>query len=275
MATIVDGKSIAADILHSLKIYIDDKGIEPNLLVLTSAPGFATKQFLSIKEKRAKEIGVFLTVNELPLDATVELIIEAIEAAVTHSDGIVLQLPFSERVDVSNILEHLPASHDVDGIGAEAVDRMMKGNALVLPPVVAAIKIVCEKHSISLEGENTVVVGEGRLVGRPAAIWLKQQGAEVLVLNKDSKDIAKHTKEADILILGAGSPGIIKPDMVKDGVIIFDAGTSEDAGKLAGDADPACGEKASLITPVPGGIGPITIVELFRNLLILKYGYGK
>ncbi|MEX0930993.1 MAG: bifunctional 5,10-methylenetetrahydrofolate dehydrogenase/5,10-methenyltetrahydrofolate cyclohydrolase, partial [Candidatus Paceibacterota bacterium] len=109
----------------------------------------------------------------------------------------------------------------------------------------------------------------GRLVGKPVAKWFTEMGANVRVLTKESKDIAQYTKQADIIVCGAGASGFLKPDMIKEGVIILDAGTSEEGGVLRGDADPLCSEKAALMTPVPNGIGPVTIAMLLKNLVLL------
>jgi methylenetetrahydrofolate dehydrogenase (NADP+) / methenyltetrahydrofolate cyclohydrolase len=124
-------------------------------------------------------------------------------------------------------------------------------------------------HETPVFERHVVVVGSGKLVGLPASRWFMEQGSAVSVVTKDTADIAYYTKNADIIVLGAGVPRLLTPDMVKEGVVILDAGTSEDGGVLAGDADPACAEKASLFTPVPGGIGPITVAVLLRNLVEL------
>jgi len=138
-----------------------------------------------------------------------------------------------------------------------------------LPPVVGAIKELSKRQHVVFAGAKVVVVGEGRLVGKPAALWAKKQGAQVKVIHRNTERPEEILKTADIIISGAGDPGIIKPEMIKEGVVIFDAGTSEEGGVLKGDANPACADKATLFTPVPGGIGPITVAVLLRNLVNL------
>ena len=129
------------------------------------------------------------------------------------------------------------------------------------------IKAILESECITVEGKEVVIVGNGSLVGKPAAAWFRLGGAHVDVADNETDNLPDVTKQADIIVCGAGVPGLITPEMIKEGVIILDAGTSEDSGKLRGDADPACADKASLYTPVPGGIGPITVAVLLRNVV--------
>ena len=141
---------------------------------------------------------------------------------------------------------------------------------MIFSPVVGAIDVIAQAHQISFLNKKVVVVGNGLLVGRPAAEYARAKGARVTMITKDATaSLALEIRDADIFILGSGVSGIVTKDMVQEGVIIFDAGTSEDNGKLSGDADPACAEKASLFTPVPGGIGPLTVAVLFHNLVTL------
>jgi len=161
---------------------------------------------------------------------------------------------------LSAILKEL----DIDNINYEGEETD------ILPPVVGAIAEIAQRHDVDFAGKNVVVIGRGRLVGKPATLWAKSQGAVVTVIDKDTEDADSIMREADIIISGAGVPSLITPDKIKDGVIIFDAGTSEEGGELKGDADQACASKCSLFTPVPGGVGPITIAILLRNLVTLS-----
>jgi methylenetetrahydrofolate dehydrogenase (NADP+)/methenyltetrahydrofolate cyclohydrolase len=129
--------------------------------------------------------------------------------------------------------------------------------------------IVLHKHGYQLAGRKVVVVGEGRLVGEPAAVWARNMGGQVTVVNVYTPDVGAATRDADVIISGAGAPSLITPDMVKDGAILLDAGTSESEGVLTGDIDPGCADKAALYTPTPGGIGPITVAKVFENLVML------
>ncbi len=262
-------EEIEARVAASIERCTESGAQPPRLRVFTCQPTFATQRFLALKSARAKEIGVALAVEECSPESSVDGIINAIREAIPESDGIIVQLPFPPHLDSAAILNAIPASHDVDAMGAETEKLLEQGTSLVLPPVVGAIAEIIARHNVQVKGESVVVVGEGRLVGAPAAVWFRQQGAHVQTINKKTEGLARFAREADILVLGAGVAGLITPEMIREGVVIFDAGSSEDTGKLVGDADPACAEKSALFTPVPGGIGPITVALIFRNLLTL------
>jgi methylenetetrahydrofolate dehydrogenase (NADP+)/methenyltetrahydrofolate cyclohydrolase len=185
----------------------------------------------------------------------------------TDVDGVILQLPLPPDIDAEAERNRIPLSKDVDVLSDAAYQKFVEG-AYPPPPVPRAMDFVLKQYGINPWGKRVAVVGQGRLVGKPAAELMRQQGAEVVVAERGS--VSEATRDADIVILGAGDPHFLKPDMVKDGVVILDAGTSESSGKVVGDADPSCIEKASLFTPVPRGIGPIAVVEIFANLFELK-----
>ncbi len=176
-------------------------GRSPRLSIFTCEPTFATTRFLELKKIQAEKIGVRLLIEICPPEYTTDAAIEAIKKAISEADGIIVQLPFPSRIDISKILAAIPASYDVDAIGAEAEKLFGEGRPLVLPPVVGAIAEIIERHSIEIAGKNVVVVGEGRLVGAPAALWFKQNGARIETINKKTEYIAGHTREADILVL--------------------------------------------------------------------------
>jgi methylenetetrahydrofolate dehydrogenase (NADP+) / methenyltetrahydrofolate cyclohydrolase len=260
---LVDGKAIAKEILAAVKADIATMANAPRLTVFTCAPNFETQKFLDLKQKRAREVGIMVEVVSLdPAMPTVE-VVRSIEEKLPQTDGVIVQLPFPPTIDITGVLATIPRSHDVDALWYDGTDTG------VLPPVVGAIDAVAKKHQVVWADRRVVVVGKGRLVGAPAALYAHSNGAQVTVLEKDTAEYTDKIKEADILILGAGVPGLVTGDMVKPGVIVFDAGTSEEGGMLVGDADAEVAEVASLVTPVPGGIGPITIAVLLRNLVDL------
>ncbi|MCU0678438.1 MAG: bifunctional 5,10-methylenetetrahydrofolate dehydrogenase/5,10-methenyltetrahydrofolate cyclohydrolase [Candidatus Pacebacteria bacterium] len=258
---IVDGRALASQIIAVLKEGISVFGETPVLTVFTCAPNFETKKFLALKERRAKEAGIAVRVVELPEGVLLSAVQEAVNQAVLVSDGVIIQFPFP-HLATKDLIPLIPASHDVDMM---IYDGQTGG---LLPPVVGAIAAISDAHGVTWEGREVVVVGNGRLVGAPAADYAASRGAVVKVVTKDSNTLAA-TKTADIVILGAGVPGLLTYDMVKEGVVVFDAGTSEEGGMLVGDADPAVAEKARLFTPVPGGIGPLTVAILLKNVLYL------
>ena len=260
----VDGKAIAQEILNVVAQKTAILSTPPRLTVFTCAPNFETQKFLNLKQKRAAEAGIMVDLVILDAASTTEQVVEAIREAISGTNGIIVQLPFPSQVDAATILAAVPASHDVDALryAGEVTD--------VLPPVVGAIDVIAEKYLVDMEGKSVVVVGQGRLVGQPAMLYAKAKGGIVTVVERGTDNAAEIIKQADILILGAGVPGLVTAAMVKVGVIVFDAATSEEGGMLVGDATPEVADIAALFTPVPGGIGPITVALLLQNLLRLK-----
>lgn len=262
---IIDGKVIAEELAHALKKRAES--VRPVLAIISVAPNFATKRYLAIKQRFAERIGAAIALTELAESAATEEVVAAIMSA-RHAHGIVLQLPFPAQIDVQEALAALPKEQDVDVIGAEASAAFASGDRMIAPPVVGAIAHIAERYGVDFSHAKVCVIGKGRLVGVPASLWAQAKGADVTSVGKED-DIQTPLREADIVISGAGVPSLIMPDMLSPGVAVFDAGTSEDEGKLAGDADPACAEVAGVFTPVPGGIGPVAVAKLFENLLIL------
>ena len=238
----VDGKKIAEEIIAGLGESLRGK----RLGIVVGASDGATDSFIKIKSRVAQRLGVEVVRGEL-------------EDLIKTCDGIIVQLPIANS---EALLAALPPQKDVDALGQAP---------LVRAPVAEAINEVLHLHEVRPRGKKAVVVGAGRLVGAPAAKLLRELGADVeIVTNHDGHLMS--VKNADIVVLGAGEPGLIKPDMLKPGVVLIDAGTSEQGGKLAGDADPACAQVSSVFTPVPGGIGPIAVAMIFKNLSDLVRG---
>ncbi len=257
----VDGKKIAARLYEDAKIKIAKNGEKPTLGILTCAPNFETEKYLALKEKKASDIGVTTSVTRLSASVTTEEAVTALAELVSQTDGVVVQLPLPNHIDASVITAAIPTSHDVDALNPNTTK--------VLSPVVGAIKEILNEHNISPFTKHVTIIGSGKLVGLPAYKWFIEQGAYVSVVTKDTADIGYYTRPADIIVSGAGVAGVLTPLMVKEGVVILDAGTSEEGGELRGDADPLCAEKAALFTPVPGGIGPVTIAVLLKNVVEL------
>ncbi len=260
---IVDGRSIAALIYKEIENEISHMHVKPHLTVFTCAPNFETQKYLALKRRKAHEVGIGMNIIEFPETITTEEVVMSVRHAPMQTNGIVVQLPFPPHIDIQAVLEAVPLSCDVDAIHYDG----SRGD--ILPPVIGAIDEVSRRHDVLFAAQNVVIVGRGRLVGAPAETWCKKQGASVTVVTKETPNAAELIGSASILILGAGVPSLVTPDMIREGVILFDAGTSEDGGVLRGDADPACASRASLFTPVPGGIGPITVAILLRNLVAL------
>jgi methylenetetrahydrofolate dehydrogenase (NADP+)/methenyltetrahydrofolate cyclohydrolase len=267
---IIDGKQIANDIKRRLLTRTRAGEHRLSLGVIVVHQNFTMNSFVEIKRRFGEEINVRVDVLNVPPHSQTneELLHLLLQSSRTH-DGLLLQLPLPRQYMLDEVLHLFPLSHDVDVLGVTAYHQFEEGKLPFLPPVIGAFAEILQHYELVIAGKKVVVVGEGRLVGAPAAIWANHLGAVVQVANRETKDLGALTRDADVVILGAGSPGILKPDMVKNGVIVLDAGTSEVEGALRGDADPAVAEKASLFTPTPGGIGPITVAKVFENLLVL------
>lgn len=259
---IVDGKKIAEEIIVGL---LEKRAALPRDLRLGVVLGEddpVTSSFVRIKERVAARLDVELVRRELSRTATTADTVRTIESLAKETNGIIVQLPLPATVDMDTVLESIPHSHDVDGIHPEVFGRIVR------PPVAGAVAEVFNRCGTVARGTKAVVVGAGKLVGAPVAELLRDLGARVEVVTHTRGSLGT-LHDADIVVLGAGDPGMVKPAMLMPHVVLIDAGTSEAGGKIAGDADPACAEVASVFTPVPGGIGPIAVAMIFKNLFDL------
>jgi methylenetetrahydrofolate dehydrogenase (NADP+)/methenyltetrahydrofolate cyclohydrolase len=240
----IDGKAIAESVLQALESERSSFGAL-TLGIVMSEGDKATESFVKIKTRMAERLGV--EVRRFAPEQMAEALM---------CNGIIVQLPIPNS---DSLLASLPPEKDLDALGLAPIVRA---------PVAEAVAEVLARSAVEPRGKKAVVVGAGRLVGAPVATLLREAGAEVSAITQTHGSL-EELKTADIVVLGAGEPGLIKPEMLKEGVVLIDAGTSESAGKVAGDADPACEEVASVFTPVPGGIGPIAVAMIFKNLFAL------
>jgi methylenetetrahydrofolate dehydrogenase (NADP+)/methenyltetrahydrofolate cyclohydrolase len=257
---IIDGKKIAAEIVDDLMREREALPPDLKLGVLMGATDAASESFVKIKERVANRLGVEV-VRELLSD--VHITGDAVHALVRLNEqcaGVIVQMPLPQEINLADVLGALPPQKDVDAI--------TDGARVVRPPVAEAIAEVFVRANVAAAGKRAVVVGAGKLVGVPAAELLRELGADVSVVTKNEGSL-EDLKLADIVVLGAGEPGLVRPAMLKQGVVLIDAGTSEASGRLAGDAVPECAEVASVFTPVPGGVGPIAVAMIFKNLFVL------
>ena len=260
---IVDGRAIAKELEGKLKEEFNSLSKSLRLDIILVGDNAASRQFVNLKQKMAARLGVEMVVHELEADITEDDLEELLNRLSNDErvTGIIIQLPLPSHLAAEKFVNLIPAAKDVDALGSEA---------RVLSPVVGAVKEVLTRGQVEVSGKKIMVLGKGKLVGQPIAIWLTQEGGVVEAADKETKNIPELLKQAEIVVSGIGVSHFIKPEMIKDGVVLIDAGTSESAGQVAGDADPACAAKCSLFTPVPGGVGPITVVKIFENLLKLK-----
>lgn len=262
MGTLIDGKKIAREKVEILRCKLEALAPKRVCFILFGSDP-RSLAFIKMKEKIAKQISVQTVVIHKETTTTEQAIQTMTEATLAGYDGIVVQLPLPQGVDEVSVLEVLPHNLDIDMLVPSSQE------AKTLPPVARAVSWALDTNNIRLEQNNIVILGAGRLVGVPVAKWLTNAGYIVAVVDEQTPDHEKISLiySADIIISGIGVPHYIKPEMIKDGVVLIDAGTSESSGKLVGDIDPACYKKSSFYTPVPGGIGPMTVVALFENLI--------
>jgi len=230
------------------------------------------ENFVAQKKKLADDIGIPVkiysfekTISENQLYKEVFRIQGDPENA-----GIIIQLPLPRRINAQRILDAVDQKKDIDMLSSGAVGDFVTGKSEILPPVVGAVRELLAAYRIGLKGKHIVLFGAGRLVGRPIMLWLQKEGGTFTVVQRRAQDMAHITKNADILISGVGKPGIVTGKMIKRGVVLLDAGTSEMQGKLVGDIDiRSVTAKAAYLAPVPGGVGPLTVCMIFSNLLAL------
>ena len=258
---IINGKEIAEALFEELEEERAHIGRPLALGILMSQGDVATESFIKIKARAADRLGVEVVRHELLSGSATADALMALEELATKTQGVIVQLPLQLPIDAEAVLAHLAPEKDVDAIGP-------KPHVAPAPVARAVMRILDWTHT-DVSGKKAVVVGAGRLVGKPTAELLTEHGAHVTFVTKEAGSL-EELKDADIVVLGAGNPGFIKPSMIKPGVVLIDAGTSESVGgKLVGDADPACANMASVFTPVPGGVGPIAIAMIFKNLFEL------
>jgi len=282
MTNIIDGKQVAADIRAELKAEVAElkkQNIVPGLGVILLGDDPASRSYVSAKEKACKEAGFYSDDNHLPADTSSEDLLALINRMNNDPKihGILVQLPLPRHMDESEMLRAVKPEKDVDGFHPVNVGKMVLGEKAFLSCTPHGILKLLEKSGVKAKGKHVVVVGRSNIVGKPVANMLLQKkdnaNATVTICHTGTPDIAYFAKQADILIVAAGRPNTITADMVKDGAVVIDVGVNrvEDSSKksgfrLVGDVDfEAVAKKASLITPVPGGVGPMTITMLLYN----------
>lgn len=272
---ILDGKKLANDILEGLKKEIVRKNLKLKLAIVLVGQNPVSEIFIRQKEIVCEKIGIdfelFRFLEKIKF-ADLKKEIEKISQNPKIS-AVVIQLPLSSvlKNKTQEILNIIPAEKDIDVLSEYNLGRFYSGTLPVLPPVVGAISYLLKEYKIPIKGKNVLLVGAGRLVGFPLTIWFLKEMATVSVINEFTKNASFFTKKADILISGVGKPNLIKGSMIKKGAVIIDAGTSLKNKRLVGDVDfKSVSRKASFITSVPGGVGPLTIACLLENLIRLS-----
>ena len=268
---IIDGKAIAADIEAQVSKALSGLSALPILAIVVVGKDPVIESFVRIKKRMGERLNITVVEYYFPDTISGEALKKKIEdiGNLETIDGIVIQLPLPPHIDAQAMLDAVPTEKDVDMLSRASVALFARGDAHILPPVAGAIQEILERTKVSVAGREVLVLGYGRLVGIPVSILMRHNQAHVTVIDREVLDLAEHVRESAIIISGVGKPGLITPEMLSPGVVLVDAGTSESGGKIVGDIDPCCADVASVFTPVPGGVGPIAVAMIFKNLCVL------
>ena len=276
MGTIIDGKALSASVKDEVRdaVPVLEKkyGRKPCLCVIIVGENPASQVYVRNKVKAAAYTGMDSKLIELPASTSEEALLGQIAAlnADENVDGILVQLPLPEQIDEEKIIDAIAPEKDVDGFHPSNVAGLWLGKKCTVPCTPAGIMRLIDSTGIELKGKSAVVVGRSNIVGKPVAKLLLDRHATVTIAHSRTADLGAVTRGADVLVSAVGKAGLIKRDMIKPGAVVIDVGMNRDAeGKLCGDVDfEGCKDKASWITPVPGGVGPMTIAMLMKNTLL-------
>lgn len=281
MAVVIDGKSLAKKIREGLKedvAKLKKKGIIPKLAVIMVGDDKASKVYVKNKSKACEEIGIeyeeFLRNSDITMDELLSLIDELNARDDIH--GILLQSPIPKHLDINKAFNRIDYRKDVDGFNPVNVGKLVIGEDCFISCTPFGVMKMLEEYGIDIEGKNAVVVGRSNIVGKPLAQCLLAKNATVTICHSRTKNIHQITTNADILVAALGKPRYIKDTMVKEGAVVIDVGINRtEDGKLVGDVDfESVSKNASYITPVPGGVGPMTIAMLMTNLVKAAKNWG-
>ena len=262
----MDGKALAERIRAEVKEEAARLG-GVGLATVLVGDDPASEIYIRLKHKAAQEAGIHSNDLRLPAETTEEEVLERIAAlnADDSVDGILVQLPLPDHLDESRVIGAIEPMKDVDGIHPLNAGRLYLGRPTLVPATPVGIVALLDAYDIDLEGENAVVVGRSDIVGKPVAHLLLQRHATVTICHSRTRDLARETLDADVLVVAAGRPGLVTADMVKQGATVIDVGMNRTDAGLVGDVEPVAMEVAGHMTPVPGGVGPMTIACLLRN----------
>ena len=273
-AKIIDGKSVAASIRAECKARVaalKQQGVVPGLAVVLVGSDPASAVYVRNKIRACEEVGIRSVKRVFPANVGMDELLEAIRALSEDRsiNGILVQLPLPKGLDTAAIVKAIPVEKDVDGFHLYNVGGLVVGGTVFPPCTPYGVVKMLEHEGIEIEGKNVVVVGASNIVGKPMALMLMQRDATVCICHAKTRDLAQFTLLADILVVAAGKPNLIVPQMVKTGAVVIDVGINRlPDGRLVGDVDfEGVRKKASHITPVPGGVGPMTVTMLLVNTI--------
>ncbi len=275
VAKVIDGKLVAASIRQECRERVETlrrkTGITPGLAVILVGNNPASSIYVANKVRACAEVGIQSFRKEMPADIDTDSLVAHIDTLSRDPaiHGILVQLPLPPHIDMRRVLSSIAAEKDVDGFHLYNVGGLVVGNTVFPPCTPYGVCRILEFEKIPIEGRNVVVVGASTIVGKPMALMLMQREATVSICHAKTVDLAQYTILADILVVAAGKPNLILPQMVKTGAVVIDVGINRlPNGKIAGDVDfEGVKQKASYITPVPGGVGPMTVTMLLVNTI--------
>ena len=268
-AVIMDGKALAEKVKAQICEKVSKLRRQPGLAVILVGDNPASQVYVRNKERDCAECGIMCYDYHLPQDASQEDVLDLVEKMNNYGavDGILVQLPLPEQIDERVVLEAIAPDKDVDAFHPENVGRIMQGQAYYKPCTPAGVMEILHEYGIDPGGKHCVVVGRSNIVGKPMAMLLLHENATVTICHSRTPDLKAQCRQADILVSAVGKTGLITADMVKPGAVVIDVAMNRnEAGKLCGDVDfAAVSQVASYITPVPGGVGPMTRAMLMEN----------
>lgn len=271
MGKIIDGRAVAGEACIEIKARVKavcDKGVQPCLAVVLVGDNPASKAYVGMKEKKAAELGIKTVGHKLPAETSEEDLISLIKQmnADASIHGILVQLPLPKHISEDNVLMNISAKKDVDGLHPENAGMLLTGREGFIPCTPKGCVKLVESTGMDITGKHCVVIGRSNIVGKPAALLMLAKNATVTTCHSRTKDLAQFTRAADILISAVGVPNLVTADMIKPGAVVIDVAQCRVDGAWRGDVDfEGALEVASHITPVPGGVGPMTIAMLMEN----------
>ena len=273
-AKIIDGKAVSAAVKEQVRAEIERDGLDIGLAVVIVGDDPASRVYVNNKKKACEVCGIKSYEYALPAETSEEQLLELIDAlnADEKVNGILVQLPLPAQLDEEKVIKRISPLKDVDAFSAENVGKIMIGNYAFLPCTPAGCMELIHSTGVEVSGKECVVIGRSNIVGKPMAMLLLHENGTVTVCHSRTKNLAEVCRRADILVAAVGKPNFVTADMVKDGAVVIDVGINRlDNGKLCGDVKfDEVSEKAGWITPVPGGVGPMTIAMLMKNTVMAK-----
>ena len=269
-AHIIDGRKIASDIISKLKVEVAALPFAPVFCDVLVGDDPVSRQYVDLKAKKAESIGIKFLRAEFPGNISTQALVEEIRKLNTADNlcGLIVQLPLPAVIARGEVLDAIDSKIDVDCIGKKRSEAFYAGDLEIVPPTAAAIMYILDSLKSDLPSKNILVVGQGELVGRPTTFLLKNRGLKVRVADINTKNPGEMMLMADVIISAVGKPKLITGEKIKPGCVVIDAGTSEDGNAIVGDADfGSVKNAASALSPVPGGVGPVTVAMLLSNVV--------